>query len=382
MPWLKVSDTAGNHPMVLAPLLDDLAGIALDGPLWANAVMGVVMRSATMSAGYTTDYFVADATVAQTAGPQWRMVADAAERAGYWTRADGGWLIVEDSTNFVHIRRADEIAWEKLRKKDIATPTLTVPVRLRDGDGCRYCGRIVTWGDNRSGRGATYDHRIPGQPAAGPDDLRIACRSCNARRGADPDADQWLPPRPVPADPHYGPDTRAYLKDHGYTVPAPSRRPGSQPDTAPSNTPERDRAASATPQPERDPATGRTPPPGATLPVAGHRAQARPRDPRDTAPPPTTERPGRASELATPRDLPKSVPKPTKINNGSASTNSRSADPANRRTTEPGNPGRVGTGRDGSGDRTPPEHQTARHRGRRARRGRPAPGGTPWPTQR
>lgn len=256
MPWLKVSDTAAMHPVVLAPLThpdDD----GLDPYDRANVLAGMVWRCATLSAGYLTDYVVSEATVAQVAGPRWRERATAAQRAGYWTRVRAGWLILEDPTNFVHIRRADEIEWERLRKKDASTPSLIVPVRLRDGDGCRYCGRIVTWGDQRGGRGGTYDHQAPGQPADSPEDLRVACRSCNARRGNDPDADRRVPPLPVPAQPHYSPRTRALLAEHGYHLPA-TPRPGDRPDPA-----TRDPAPGGTPHPRpaRDPATSRTPRP-------------------------------------------------------------------------------------------------------------------------
>lgn len=323
MAWLKVSDTAAMHPVVLAPIADP-ADDGLDPFDRVNVLCGMVVRCATLSAGYLTDYIVSDATVAQVAGSRWRERAAAAERAGYWTRVDAGWLILDDSTNFVHIRKADEIEWERQRKKDTATPSLVVPVRLRDGDGCRYCGRIVTWGDQRGGRGGTYDHRTPGAAAAGPDDLRVACRSCNSRRGNDPDADQRVPPLPVPAQPHYGERTRALLAEHGYVVPQAPARPGDQPDTAP-----RDLVDDQTPR-------------SAIPPSAGHRAATRqPAGPRE----------GKSED-----QLPESV------------------DPANPRSTPPGTPGRDGAGRDGQGRQafasapssSPPP--PTRRRGRRGRR--------------
>lgn len=258
MAWLRTSDTAGNHPVVLAPLVDPTPPPAMDAYLWVNALFGFVSRCATAAAGYNRSYVVSDATAASMGGPAWRVAAEAAERAGYWTRhADSGWLIRDDPEHFVHIRTAEEIDWERARKADSANPKLTVPVRLRDGDGCRYCGDIVRWGDPRSGRGGTYDHRVPGQQAQTPEDLRVACRSCNTIRGNDPDADKTWPPRPAPAEPFYGPETAAFLAKRGHTVPVTERVPqrsGIQPDIAP----ERDPASSGTPR-ASDPASSRTP---------------------------------------------------------------------------------------------------------------------------
>ena len=41
--------------------------------------------------------------------------------------------------------------------------SIIVPVRWRDGDACRYCGKVVNWADRKGGKGGTYDHRMPGQ---------------------------------------------------------------------------------------------------------------------------------------------------------------------------------------------------------------------------
>lgn len=324
MPWLKVSDTAAMHPAVLAPLADTCDD-GLDGYDRANILFGLVVRCATLSAGYLTDYLVSDATIAQIAGARWLARAEAAERAGYWTRTPEGWLIVEDSTNLLHIRKGAEIEWERQRKKDTATPSLVIPVRLRDGDGCRYCGRIVVWGDQRGGRGGTYDHRIPGAPAKTADDLRVACRSCNAQRGNDPDADRRLPPLPVPATPFYGDKTRALLAEHGHALPdVAAARPGHQPDTAP-----------------RDPEFGTT---RLAIPAEGHRDPA--------TPPPAGPR---TDDPATWQ------PAGSRIDDHLLSTNS-----ANRLSTEFGSPGRDGQGREGKGRHA----RTASTRRRRARRGR------------
>jgi 5-methylcytosine-specific restriction endonuclease McrA len=349
MPWLKVSDTAGMHPMVLAPLTDE-ADDGLDPYDRANVLFGLVARCATMSASYLTDYVVADAVVMQVAGPRWQERAAAAQRAGYWSRVAGGWLIVDDSTNFVHIRKAAELEWERARKRDTSNPALVVPVRLRDGDGCRYCGVIVNWRARKGGRAGTYDHVHPGRSARGPDDLRVACRTCNSVRADRADADEILPPLPAPAKPFYGDLTVAMLAEHCHqvpagTTPAPPVRPGIQPDTA-----------------HRDPASSRTPR-TATRHPAGHRAHQR--DPATSGAPRTpTPRPGTQPDTALP------TPGWSADRAPPGRERRSSTDSADRRGTGSGFPGRDGTG---SGRETAPSLKPQPARRRRARRSKPPP---------
>lgn len=51
--------------------------------------------------------------------------------------------LVDDDPEFLHLRLKAELDWERQRKADANRPNLIVPVRLRDGDGCRWCGAIV-----------------------------------------------------------------------------------------------------------------------------------------------------------------------------------------------------------------------------------------------
>jgi hypothetical protein len=236
VPWLKSSDTAAHHPIVLAPLAwptDDLSGLqALE---LVDLLYGLVHRCAVYSAQYTTDYAIADSVVAQMIGPRWLHWATLAARAGYWERVDGGWMLVDDAEHLFHIRRKSELEWERARKVDVSNPALVVPVRLRDGDACRYCGHIVQWNARRGNRAGTYDHRRPGQPARSPDDLVVACGLCNRTRSNNPDPDAW-PMRPAPAAPFYGSESARFLAGYGHTVPrsdlAPSGTPTSDPATS------------------------------------------------------------------------------------------------------------------------------------------------------
>lgn len=57
-------------------------------------------------------------------------------------------------------------------------------VRSRDGDNCRYCGRIVNWKDRRGAEGGTYDHVDPdAKPENVPENIVVACRACNSGKG-------------------------------------------------------------------------------------------------------------------------------------------------------------------------------------------------------
>jgi len=347
------------HPVVLRP--------AVDGdPRLVNEVFGFVMRCAISSAAYNTDYFVDEGTAATYAGvADWRALADVAERAGYWssTTVGGqpGWLIVADS-DFVHIRLRAELDWERQRDKDRRTPGLVVPVRLRDGDGCRYCGVVVQWNDRKGGRGGTYDHRPPGQAATSSGHLVVSCRACNAGRRDDPAADERYPLLPVPADPYYSSTTVDLLAKHGHHVtPSDPARPGTRPDPAPSPRPRSQRdpalprpATQVDPAP-RDPAAGGTPRPAAT--------SARPASRADPAP---TERP--ANPRASPhthRDPAPGGPPRTPT----PPARSRPADPLDPPNHLTGGSRIAGTGRDGIGSGADQQHPPAPGRRRRARRG-------------
>lgn len=325
MTWLKTSDTAAQHPVVLAPLAWDHA--ALDGldaaDLLHNALFGLVNRCAVHSAAYDSDYVVPDAVVAVMAAPApWRPLADLAARAGYWTRLEdrGGWLLLDDSEHLFHIRLKAEKAWEAQRRKDNGNPALIVPVRLRDGDGCRHCGKIVNWRARRGGRAGTYDHRVPGQAAQGPDDLVVSCGWCNSKRG-DSQAESWTP-LPAPTTPHYGEDTVALLAEHAITVPLSGPpRPARQADPARTD---RDPAPSQAAHPDLRPARQADPAhpadvrqPGPPVPVTPLRpaGQADPAHPTPATRPPGGHR--AAASLAAYRtaahrtDLPGPARKPS-----------------------------------------------------------------------
>ena len=354
MPWAKFSDTAAHHPAVLAPMaFDDWQPPYLTQADLVNLLAGIFQRCAVQSAGYLTDYVITPGVLASTAGDNWRHWAALMQRAGYLTPVElddeqTGWRLVDDPTNLVHLRLKDELEWERQRKRDNSNSNLTVAVRLRDGDECRYCAVIVVWGDQKGGRGGTYDHRVPGQAASGPDDLRVCCHSCNARRSNHADADTWCPPRPSPAAPFYGTKTAAFLREHGHKVRRSRQRSGTQPAPATSTTGRPRTPRDTATQPASDPAPSRTTP-AATLQPAG---------PRNTGTAPTS-----TNAREQPRDSAASGTTPQQDRH---QDQQGSADPANRRSSEPGSPGRDGTGREPL-----PLHSTTRTaRAKRGHRGR------------
>lgn len=409
MPWLRTGDTAATHPRYLALFeLDDV-----DATM-RIAAFGFVSLCATLSAAHTSDYLVSYGVACQVGHGAERALLDICVRAGLMeeVEVDGVhmWKIVDDP-EFLHMRTKEEIEWERQRKADNANPELIIPVRLRDGDACRYCGQVVNWRARKGRIAGTYDHRVPGKGAT-IDTLVVSCSGCNASRSNDPLADERHPLLPAPTKPYYSPHTREWIAAHdwakanGYSIdhhrggaPVPPgtvpddrqdlvaalARPSNQPDTAPITAATQQPAGARAPQPTQradtqsdtahrsDPTPRRIPrteqrpdtPSDNAHPTAAartarrrtdhHRARPTP----DTAPPRPRHQPGHANPPR-PASTP-DLPDP--------------ADPADCLSTGSGN---TGTGRDGSvrvGNRTTRRPQdssssSARARSRRGRRSR------------
>ncbi|MER6986028.1 HNH endonuclease [Micrococcus luteus] len=284
MPWLKVSDASATHPIALAAMEADDADDRI-----VNELFGFVARCAVMAAQHERDYVVTVGTARVMAGSsRFEALVAAAVRAGYFVEttaedAEGvprrAFRLVEEKDLF-HMLLKKERAWETQRRNDVANPELTVPVRLRDGDGCRWCGKTVAWRDRKSGRGATYDHVRPGQGAASPEDLVVACRSCNSARKDEENTSFDRALMPPPEHPLYGADTLAFLAEHD-VVPAPTA-----PEEAGSTTP----AAEQAPQRESAPAQATAAPTDAAGSTAGDATAAPRQGVRDTASRPERQR--------------------------------------------------------------------------------------------
>ena len=227
MPWLKVSDTAAQHRIVWRAL--EIPGASMQS-MWS--LFGQVLALAVEAAAFKTDYIIERGSVLKFTGtPEAaeKFIADAMF-CGYLTGEvpldDGriAYRLIEDEDLF-HMRLREEIDWENRRRNDTRKTSLIVPIRARDGDACRWCGHVVWWGDRKGGRGATYDHLNPGVPAETPEDMVVACRSCNSSRK---DNAGWaVDLLPAPSAPYYSAKTSAWLTENG--VPTKASAPSDKP---------------------------------------------------------------------------------------------------------------------------------------------------------
>ena len=227
MPWLKVSDTAAQHRIVWRAL--EIPGASMQS-MWS--LFGQVLALAVEAAAFKTDYVVERGSILKFTGTPdaaQKFIADATF-CGYLTGEvplnDGriAYRLVEDEDLF-HMRLREEIDWENRRRNDTRNGALIVPIRARDGDACRWCGNVVYWGNQKGGRGATYDHLNPGVPAETPEDMVVACRSCNSSRK---DNAGWaVDLLPAPKTPYFSAKSAAWLTENGVPTKAsaPSDRP-------------------------------------------------------------------------------------------------------------------------------------------------------------
>jgi len=198
--------------------------------MWS--LFGQVLALAVEAAAFKTDYIIERGSVLKFTGtPEAaeKFIADAMF-CGYLTGEvpldDGriAYRLIEDEDLF-HMRLREEIDWENRRRNDTRKTSLIVPIRARDGDACRWCGHVVWWGDRKGGRGATYDHLNPGVPAETPDDMVVACRSCNSSRK---DNAGWaVDLLPAPVKPYFSAKSAAWLTENG--VPTKASAPSDKP---------------------------------------------------------------------------------------------------------------------------------------------------------
>ena len=227
MPWLKVSDTAAQHRIVWRAL--EIPGASMQS-MWS--LFGQVLALAVEAAAFKTDYVVERGSILKFTGTPdaaQKFIADATF-CGYLTGEvpleDGriAYRLVEDEDLF-HMRLREEIDWENRRRNDTRNGALIVPIRARDGDACRWCGHVVYWGNQKGGRGATYDHLNPGVPAETPEDMVVACRSCNSARK---DNAGWaVDLLPAPKTPYFSAKSAAWLTENG--VPTKASAPSDKP---------------------------------------------------------------------------------------------------------------------------------------------------------
>ncbi|TDP76335.1 5-methylcytosine-specific restriction endonuclease McrA [Brachybacterium sp. AG952] len=379
-----------------------------------NEVFGFVMRLFLQAAQQGSDYRVSFGT-AMVLSPRHESLLDLAAKAGLLSvgvEDDRKVIRLVADEDFMHLRTREQIAWENQRKADTSDLTLVLPVRVRDGDACRYCGKVVSFAMRNGNRAGTYDHLIPGQRARSIDELVVACKGCNSGRrdeeGGRGSRYPLLPPPPEKQR-YYSTITLAWFKDQGtvltdlgLAIPkrprgAKDRKPGSQtrPDAQPAPTgsaraenaatapsgdqrtaPSQTRPADAAPHGDqragtaRETAPSNAPQPGQPTPAGTVEEVA------DAAPHTSGEQRATTTSTVQAERLPaaevasevEQKPGPTRRDDTSASLPEAEAEGSGSAGS-----GRVGTGRAGQGrhgpgmDGSPPGQGG---RGRRTKRGR------------
>lgn len=374
MAWLRVGDTFATDPRILA-LVDPA------DPLMGPACKGFFLELAALSANSSTDYVITRGHMNLAGGTAAPALLRRCERAGLIRPLDGRgasrrWKLIDDAPELIHIRLKDEVAWEKQQKADTNNVEYRAAVYLRDGDACRWCGRVVQPNDNKSYRGKTIDHLRSGQKARGPQDLVVACRGCNGRRGkewldaSDDDAraefEQRWQLRPPPSPLIFIRSTVTWLADRGHAVPTGSTISEAAPparETASSTSgPEEPHPAAAgvaaparsTTAPEAQHPTSQV---GVADPGAGTSSATHPAPPGVAAPPPADQHPATQAGVAAPTDSAPERQHPATA--GVAASESRTDRPPTDRSGTAG-PGRAGSGRAGPGgflpSLVPPAH--------------------------
>ncbi|MEU4386784.1 hypothetical protein [Promicromonospora sp. NPDC023805] len=187
-----------------------------------NEVFGWLMRSAFQSAAHLTDYVIDAGTAYMLGGTRTEELVRLCVAAGLLTETTTGngiraWTLIQDP-EFIHIRLRQEIEWERQQRNDTRDPALTVPVKRRDGDNCRYCGVLVMYRGKKSNRTATMDHLRPGEPGT-VDTLVVTCLGCNSGRKNNVELwDDNHKIRDAPVIPNYGKWTAKFLTDNGWPV--------------------------------------------------------------------------------------------------------------------------------------------------------------------
>jgi hypothetical protein len=299
VPWMRTGDSAATYPAVM-----ETAGLISADERTVNEVFGFVSRCAIQSAAHKTDYVIDVGTVQMIGGARWRELVNICVAVGLYdvVLAGRSWRLIQDP-EFIHIQLKADVEWARQQRNDNRDTRLTVPVRLRDGDQCRWCGVLVQWRGKKTNRSGSLDHLHPGQPGT-VDTLVVACARCNGARGANPEA--WADVhelRPAPASPRYGRWTAEHLTNNGYPVEPNVASDGDAPTAAADPAPQRVRpaapgsSAQAPPEVESQShprsvrtgsaGTGRD---GSGSPTPSPRTSTVPHQPQDQAPRPRRRR--------------------------------------------------------------------------------------------
>lgn len=205
MPWVKLDDAFFTNEAAMAAGPDGrllfLAGLCHAS---RNLTDGAIDKRALPS-------------IAALAGAD-PATADTLVELGLWVDEGSNYR----APNFLTFNPSREqvLAQREVAKRRSAMntdPGLRTAIRDRDGDACRYCASTVNWKDRKGPLGGTYDHVVP--VAAGGtealENLVVACRSCNVRKGARTPEQAGMALHPAPTK--HGPRQESKLP-----VPSPS----------------------------------------------------------------------------------------------------------------------------------------------------------------
>jgi hypothetical protein len=217
MAWGKSDDQTAFHPRVMA--LSSLEDERLLNEAW-----GFVHRAFCWSAGTYTDGFLPESMVPALAPGRGPALVEAARKAKLLGKRISrhpetgmpGWMILYETDDLLHLRTKQEVEIDRAYRAMLADPEEFGPARLRDGDQCRYCQRIVNWKDTKSktGMGGAMDHVVNG---IGP--LVVSCLRCNGLKADKTLTQAGLTLHTPPPIPYYSKHTRDLLTRHGFVVP-------------------------------------------------------------------------------------------------------------------------------------------------------------------
>lgn len=221
MAWQRGGDTSATYPALMAVRADPQSDART-----VNEVAGFIWRLSTLAAAHLTDYVLDPGTIEMIGGPRTDELLRLTLRQGLLTKVKGGGYRLISDPDFIHLRSRAEVERERQQRSDTRDYGLVVPVRLRDGDNCRWCGVEVIWPGRKTARSGELDHLFPDKLEQGTpttvDDLLVACRRCNRQRGGNrPEWDSAHVLRAVPPKPYYSDFTARFLTDNGYPT-APS----------------------------------------------------------------------------------------------------------------------------------------------------------------
>ena len=238
MAWVRVGDEALSHPKLMG--LYDVEGAE---DISIIEMFGFLMALATYSAKHLTDGII-ERGAAFRDGDRSRSahLIDVAVGAGLltWVEVEGKRkLRLFTDEEFIHVQPREEVMRRRARSRENRDKDKKAAVIFRDGDQCRYCGKVVRWTGPIGLNLGTLDHVDPDSLGDAPvDGLVVACHECNSSRGHAREAfDAASPLRPVPSTPYYGVWSAEFLTRYGYEA-VPSVDPGTPVDPA-SETPTR-----------------------------------------------------------------------------------------------------------------------------------------------